>query len=57
MGCKLYEVYDGETRIASNMDLATALLLMRTYCETYYQESIDLRLVEMEKVSNGNDRE
>lgn len=57
MKSKLYEVYDNEVKIASGMNLETALLLMRAYCETYYQESINFRLVEMEKVSCGNDGE
>lgn len=55
MRSKLYEVYDNEVKIASGMDLETALLLMRAYCETYYHNSVDLKLVEMEKVSCGNE--
>ena len=47
MNEKQYEVYENENRIASNMSLETALLLIRGYCERYCNERARLTLVEM----------
>lgn len=47
MNERKYEVYENENRIASNMSLETALLLIRGYCERYCNERARLTLVEM----------
>lgn len=47
MSEKKYKViYELNYVIASNMDLRTALLLMRAYCEEYFMENIKLTLME-----------
>ena len=51
MNEKQYEVYENENRLASNMNLETAILLIRSYCEQYYSEKVDLTLREMERSS------
>lgn len=57
MNEKQYEVYENENRIASNMSLETALLLIRGYCERYYNERARLTLVEMERKRGNHDEE
>lgn len=57
MSEKQYEVYENENRIASNMSLETALLLIRGYCERYYNERARLTLVEMKRKYGNHDGE
>lgn len=47
MSEKKYKVIDELNHvIANSMDLRTALLLMRAYCEEYFMESVKLTLME-----------
>jgi len=47
MSEKKYKVIDELNHvIASNMDLRTALLLMKAYCEEYFMENVKLTLME-----------
>lgn len=50
MSEKRYEVLDDRNHvIATEMDLRTALLLMKAYCEEYYMECVTLTLKELDK--------
>ena len=47
---KKYEVLDDRNHvIATEMDLRTALLLMKAYCEEYYMECVTLTLKELDR--------
>lgn len=50
MSEKRYEVLDECNRvIATEMDLRTALLLMKAFCEEYYMETVKLTLKELDR--------
>lgn len=50
MSEKRYEVLDeGNHVIATGMDLRTALLLMKAFCEEYYMETVKLTLKELDR--------
>lgn len=50
MSEKRYEVLDEcNYVIATEMDLRTALLLMKAFCEEYYMETVKLTLKEMDR--------
>ncbi|RHU81254.1 hypothetical protein DXC27_18520 [Ruminococcus sp. OM08-7] len=50
MSEKRYEVLDECNHvIATEMDLRTALLLMKAFCEEYYMETVKLTLKEMDR--------
>lgn len=50
MSEKKYKVVDSlDHIIADGMDLRTALLLMKAYCEEYYMEKVKLTLEEIEE--------
>lgn len=56
MSEKNYEVLDDSNHvIATGMDLRTALLLMKAYCEEYYMECVTLTLKEMDRCKSGED--
>lgn len=56
MSEKKYEVLDDRSHvIATDMDLRTALLLMKAYCEEYYMECVTLTLKEMDRCKSGED--
>ena len=47
---KRYEVLDECNHvIATEMDLRTALLLMKAFCEEYYMETVKLTLKELDR--------
>lgn len=59
MSEKKYEVLDDRNHvIATEMDLRTALLLIKAYCEEYYMERVTLTLKEMDrcKCESGENR-
>lgn len=50
MSEKRYEVLDECNHvIATEMDLRTALLLMKAFCEEYYMETVKLILKELDR--------
>ena len=50
MSEKRYEVLDEcKHVIATEMDLRTALLLMKAFCDEYYMETVKLTLKEMDR--------
>lgn len=50
MSEKRYEVLDECNHvIATEMDLRTALLLMKAFCEEYYVETVKLTLKELDR--------
>lgn len=50
MSEKRYEVLDECNHvIATGMDLRTALLLMKAFCEEYYMETVKLILKELDR--------
>lgn len=50
MSEKKYEVLDESDRvIATGMDLRTALMLMKAFCEEYYMETVKLTLKELDR--------
>ena len=50
MSEKRYEVLDEcNHMIATEMDLRTALLLMKAFCEEYYMETVKLTLKELDR--------
>lgn len=50
MSEKRYEVLDECYHvIATGMDLRTALLLMKAFCEEYYMETVKLTLKELDR--------
>lgn len=50
MNEKRYEVLDECNHvIATEMDLRTALLLMKAFCEEYYMETVKLTLKELDR--------
>ena len=50
MSEKRYEVLDKRNNvIATGMDLRTALLLMKAFCEEYYMETVKLTLKELDR--------
>lgn len=52
---KKYEVIDSLNHvIATDMNLRTALLLMKAYCEEYYMERANVTLREMEATCGKN---
>lgn len=49
---KQFEIYDNTNRLATNMSLNTALILIKAYCYEYYNENVNLTLVEMKGESS-----
>lgn len=50
MSEKRYEVLDESNHvIATGMDLRTALMLMKAFCEEYYMETVKLTLKELDR--------
>ena len=44
MSTYIYEVWDGKTKIAGDMDLDVALLLAAAYFEKYYADQIEITI-------------
>ena len=49
---KQFEIYDNTNRLASNMSLNAALIFIKAYCYEYYNENVNLTLVEMKGESS-----
>lgn len=47
MSEKKYEVYDGSTRLASDMDLDVAFCLIKGYIDTYVNQLLNISIREM----------
>lgn len=44
---KKYEVYDGSTRLASDMNLDVAFCLIKGYVDTYFNQPLNISIKEM----------
>jgi hypothetical protein len=56
MSEKRYEVLDECNHvIATEMDLRTALLLMKAFCEEYYMETVKLTLKELDRCDTNKE--
>ena len=56
MNEKRYEVYDGSTKLASDMDLNAAFCLIKGYVDTYFNQSLEITIKEMERCGEGVNR-
>ena len=45
---KRYEVYDGSTKLASDMDLNAAFCLIKGYVDTYFNQPLKITIKEIE---------
>lgn len=52
---KKYEVYDGSSRLASDMDLDTAFCLIKGYIRTYFNQQVRITIKEMDLCSKQVD--
>lgn len=50
MNEKRYEVYDGSTRLASDMNLDAAFCLIKGYVDTYFNQPLEITIKEVEGV-------
>lgn len=51
MSGRKYEVLDEFNHVlASNMELSIAICFIRGYCDYFYNEKLDLRLREMDRI-------
>lgn len=53
MNEKKYEVWAPEGKLAENMSLGTALLLIKALCNEYYNELADYQLKEEDRCCEG----
>lgn len=53
MNEKRYEVYDGSTRLASNMNLDAVFCLIKGYVDTYFNQPLEITIKEMELCKEG----
>ena len=51
---KKFNVYDGTTRIASDMELDVALCLIKGYLETYSNDKIDIGIQQTKTTTFSN---
>ena len=51
---KRYEVYDGSTKLASDMNLYTAFCLIKGYVDTYFNQPLKITIKEMERCEGEN---
>lgn len=56
MNEKRYEVYDGFTKLASDMDLNAAFCLIKGYVDTYFNQPLEITIKEMERCGEGVNR-
>lgn len=45
---KKYNVYDGSTKIASDMSLDMAIYLIKGYVDTYFNQPLDIRIEDVD---------
>lgn len=50
MNEKRYEVYDGSTRLASDMNLDAVFCLIKGYIDTYFNQPLKITIKEMEGI-------
>lgn len=55
MNEKKYEVYDGSTKLGSDMDLDVAFCLIKGYICTYFNQPIEITIKEMERCEEGKE--
>lgn len=53
MNEKRYEVYDGSTRLASDMNLDAVFCFIKGYVDTYFNQSLKITIKEMELCKEG----
>ena len=53
---KRYEVYNGSTKLASDMDLDAAFCLIKGYVDTYFNQPLKIIIKEMERCGEGINR-
>lgn len=51
---KKYEVYDGSTKLASDMDLDAAFCLIKGYVNTYFKRLVEITIREMKHCEEGD---
>ena len=51
---KKYEVYDGSTKLASDMDLDAAFCLIKGYVNTYFNQPLEITIREMKHCEEGD---
>ena len=56
MNEKRYKVYDGSTKLASDMDLNAAFCLIKGYVDTYFNQLFEITIKEMERCGEGVNR-
>lgn len=54
MNEKRYEVYDGSTKLASDMDLDAAFCLIKGYVDTYFNQPLEITIKEMKRCEEGD---
>ena len=55
MNEKRYEVYDGSTKLASDMNLDTVFCLIKGYVDTYFNQPLKITIKEMELCGEGKE--
>lgn len=53
MNEKKYEVYDGATRLASDMNLDAVFCLIKGYVDTYFNQPLEITIKEIEQCKEG----
>ena len=56
MNEKRYEVYDGSTKLASDMDLDGVFCLIKGYVDTYFNQPLEITIKEMVRCGEGINR-
>ena len=56
MNEKRYEVYDGSTKLASDMDLDAVFCLIKGYVDAYFNQPLEITIKEMERCGEGINR-
>lgn len=51
---KRYEVYDGSTKLASDMDLGAAFCLIKGYVDTYFNQPLEITIKEIKQCLEGD---
>lgn len=54
MNEKRYEVYDGSTKLASDIDLDVAFCLIKGYVDTYFNQPLEITIKEMKHCKEEN---
>lgn len=54
MNEKRYEVYDGSTKLASDMNLDAAFCLIKGYVNTYFNQPLEITIKEIKRCEEGD---